>query len=49
MNPAASTEAPTLLHHFLHWEKTQPDAIYLTQPNPDGQVVDYTWEHSGSE
>ncbi len=45
------TSNPTLLHSFLHWEKTQPDVIYLTQPLPassgDGRVVDYTWRQVG--
>jgi len=46
MNDQAST---TLLHRFLHWERTQPDAIYFTQPYPDGRVVDYTWREVGSQ
>ncbi|MGH8455001.1 MAG: AMP-binding protein [Nevskiales bacterium] len=36
-------EKKTLVHCLLHWEKTTPDAIYFTQPLPDGQVVDYRW------
>jgi long-chain acyl-CoA synthetase len=36
-------EKKTLVHCLLHWEKTTPDAIYFTQPFPDGRVVDYSW------
>ena len=43
----AETKAPTLLHQFLTWEREQPDTIYLTQPFPDGRVVDYTWSEVG--
>ena len=39
----------TLLHWFLHWESTTPDAIYLTQPCPDGTVVDYSWREVGDQ
>jgi long-subunit acyl-CoA synthetase (AMP-forming) len=39
----------TLLHRFLHWEQAQPDAIYFTQPYPDGRVVDYTWKEVGRQ
>lgn len=39
----------TLLHCFLGWEKTQPDKVYLTQPYPDGRVVDYTWAQVGDQ
>ncbi len=38
----SGTNSGTLVHRFLHWEQAQPDAIYLTEPTPDGQVVDYT-------
>ena len=38
-----------MIHRFLHWERTQPDAVYLTQPYPDGRVEDYTWEEVGSQ
>ena len=33
----------TLLHCLLHWEATQTHTVYMTQPLPDGSVVDYTW------
>lgn len=39
----ANSEKKTLVHCLLHWEKTTPDAIYFTQPYPDGRVVDYRW------
>lgn len=39
----------TLLHRFLTWEKKQPQAIYLTQPYPDGRVIDYTWMQVGDQ
>ncbi|HIE0996223.1 TPA: hypothetical protein ACXJQH_006043 [Pseudomonas aeruginosa] len=41
----------TSLVHFLYWERTAPDAVYLTQPfthkGSDGRVVDYTWREVG--
>ena len=42
-------ETNTLVHRFLHWEQVQPDAIYLTEPTADGQVIDYTWRQVGDE
>ncbi|WP_175945408.1 AMP-binding protein [Caballeronia sp. BCC1704] len=45
----SGTNSGTLVHRFLHWEQTQPDAIYLTEPTPDGHVVDYTWKDVGDE
>ncbi|MCY1348873.1 Long-chain-fatty-acid--CoA ligase FadD15 [compost metagenome] len=44
-----NNEHPTLLHRFLHWESGTPDAIYLTQPLPDGTVVDYSWREVGEQ
>ncbi len=32
-----------LVNCLLHWERTKPDEVYLTQPYADGRVVDYTW------
>lgn len=43
----AEAKAATLLHQFQVWERERPDAIYLTQPFPDGRVVDYTWSEVG--
>ncbi|MDT4825261.1 Long-chain-fatty-acid--CoA ligase FadD15 [compost metagenome] len=42
-------EQSTLLHYLLHWEATMPDAIYLTQPQPDGSVIDYSWREVASQ
>ncbi|HEY5971555.1 MAG TPA: AMP-binding protein [Pseudoxanthomonas sp.] len=42
-------QAPTLLHRFLAWEREKPDAVYLTQPYPDGRAVDYTWGQVGDQ
>ena len=39
----------TPLAHFLHWEQAQPDKVLLTQPYPDGRVVDYTWAEVGDQ
>ncbi len=33
----------TLVDCLLQWERTKPDAIYLTQPLSDGTAVDYSW------
>lgn len=41
--------ASTLLHRFLDWEREQPQAVYLTQPQPDGRVVDYSWAEVGGQ
>jgi long-subunit acyl-CoA synthetase (AMP-forming) len=34
---------PSLLHWLLHWARTQPDSVYLTQPLPDGRIAEYRW------
>ncbi len=34
----------TPVHCLLHWEKTQPNKVYFTQPLYDGSTVDYTWK-----
>ena len=39
----------TPLHYFLRWERTQPDAVYLTQPIRRGETVDYTWQQVGDQ
>ncbi len=44
-----ANQAPTLLHLFQRWEKEKPDTGYLTQPYPDGRVVDYTWAQVGDQ
>ncbi|MDR5856592.1 AMP-binding protein [Caballeronia sp. LZ062] len=45
----SGTNSGTVVHRFLHWERAQPDAVYLTEPTPDGRVVDYTWKEVGDE
>src|SRR5437867_10964056 len=35
--------ANTLVDCLLHWERTRPDAVYLSQPLGDGGVLDYRW------
>lgn len=44
----ASTDLPTVLEHFYHWEKTKPDAVYLRQPFGDS-FRDYTWAEVGQQ
>ena len=42
-----------LLQRFLHWEKTSPDRVYMTQPHThkggDGSVTDFTWAQVGDQ
>ena len=40
---------PTLLHSLLQWEASRTHSIYMTQPYPDGRVVDYTWVEVASQ
>ena len=40
---------PTLLHCLLHWEAVQTHTVYMTQPFPDGRVVDYSWVEVASQ
>ncbi|SEB24702.1 AMP-binding protein [Variovorax sp. YR216] len=46
MNPQ---DPNTPVHRFLHWEKTQPEAVFFTEPRPDGSVVDFTWRQVGDQ
>ncbi|KJK16810.1 AMP-binding protein [Pseudomonas sp. NPDC087612] len=39
----------TLLHRFLHWERTTPETIYLSQPLADGSVQDFSWADVGDQ
>ncbi|MDB5974479.1 MAG: AMP-binding acetyl-CoA synthetase [Nevskia sp.] len=39
----------TLLGCFQHWEKINPQRTYLTQPYPDGRVLDYSWAEVGDQ
>lgn len=43
MTIEATASVHNLVNWLLHWERTKPDAVYLTQPYADGRVVDYTW------
>ena len=38
-----------VLEHVYHWERTQPDAPWLTQPLPDGKVVTLSWREGVAE
>lgn len=46
---SSSLSHPTLVHAFLHWAKTTPDAIYMTQPLPDGQVLELSWRECADQ
>jgi long-chain acyl-CoA synthetase len=37
------------LQRFFHWERTQPQRIFLTQPLGNGQVRTMTWREAGDE
>ncbi|MEO6698525.1 MAG: AMP-binding protein, partial [Paraperlucidibaca sp.] len=39
----------TLVHCLLHWAETTPNAVYLTQPNPDGSSFDITWGQAADQ
>ncbi len=32
-----------MLERLEHWARTAPDRTYLTQPLPNGSVVEYSW------
>jgi len=49
LDSMAQEREPTLLDCFLKWEAQRCDRIYLTQPYPDGRVVDYTWGEVGDQ
>lgn len=40
---------PTPLDALEHWEGKTPASVYLTQPLPDGNVIDYTWAQVADE
>ncbi len=42
------TKQATHLDKFYHWEATQPDSVYLKQPQGD-QWIDYTWKEVGNQ
>lgn len=37
------------LQRFYHWERVQPNAIYLTQPCGQGVIRDYSWAQVGEQ
>ncbi len=37
------------LQRVYHWERTQPQAIWLSQPMGGGQMRDYTWQQAVAE
>ncbi len=39
----------TALDRAYHWERSAPDAVYLTQPVGGGQVKDFTWRQAMGE
>ncbi|MEP5322478.1 AMP-binding protein, partial [Marinobacter alexandrii] len=39
----------TSLHCLYFWAETTPDAIYLTQPYPDGRVEELTWKEAADQ
>ncbi len=43
-----NTKQATHLDKFYHWEATQPDKVYLKQPQGD-QWIDYTWGEVGNQ
>lgn len=45
---ATADNKTTLLDWFHHWELTQPQAVYLTQP-AGSEVTDYTWAEVGDQ
>lgn len=48
MAKSEGSKKHTLLDWFHHWELTQPQKVYLTQPAA-GQVTDYTWAQVGDQ
>lgn len=38
-----------LLEQAFHWEKTRPDAVYMTQPLGGGTVDDFSWARTLTE
>ncbi|KXU82913.1 AMP-binding acetyl-CoA synthetase [Paraburkholderia monticola] len=45
----SGTNSGSLVHRFLHWERVQPDAPWLTEPMSDGRVIDYSWAEVGNQ
>jgi long-chain acyl-CoA synthetase len=50
MQPAISVSAADLpLQSLYRWESTQPQHIYLTQPCPDGTVMEISWGDAANQ
>lgn len=39
----------SFVHCLRHWEQTTPEAIWLTQPLPDGGVITFTWREAAHD
>jgi len=50
-NTASDTNTPrqNLIDCLLHWERTKPDTVYLTQPEGNGRTTDYTWREVANQ
>lgn len=42
-------ERKSSLHSLFYWAQKSPDAIYMTQPYPDGQLEDITWKQAADQ
>ncbi|MCU0814778.1 MAG: AMP-binding protein, partial [Burkholderiaceae bacterium] len=38
-----------VLQRLVHWERTAPDRVALTQPTGGGVIVDFTWAQVADE
>lgn len=48
-NQTGPDSRSTAVHLLLYWEQRQPNTVYMTQPQADGSVVDYTWKQVADE
>jgi long-chain acyl-CoA synthetase len=46
---SALTPSMTPLERLQHWAQTAGTRVYMTQPQPDGTLVDYTWGQVADE
>lgn len=46
---AVDPHRQTSLHCLYYWAEKSPDKLYLTQPYPDGSVVDITWSQAADQ
>lgn len=44
----ATSNQGLAVEHFMHWEREYSQKIYMTQPFPDGRVIDYSWSEVGN-